>query len=205
VRGQILAGSVNDATWKSKVNDPSKWGLKNIGAENQLGQDGIRWTPDDSVNWDTNGDGVPDSTGYDADADGTVRTTNYSYDNEIKMTTGNGSRADRIQGYPTDSTTGAHKDFTTLATNAVTLLQGIFYTNHAIGLYTSKSMALGGALVCRDEAINYSGTITFNYDWRIHSRNHHKFYDGNGNKIIDLSLPVAYQVRLYDRKEIANQ
>jgi hypothetical protein len=138
----------------------------------------------------------------DADSDGNIRSYNYNYDSEIKMTTGKGSRADKIQGYPVDSLTGYQKDFTTLATNSIDLLHGILYTNHAIGLYTSKSMTFGGALICRDEAINYSGSITFNYDWRVHSRNHHKFYDGNGNKILDLNLPIAYSVRLYDRQEI---
>jgi hypothetical protein len=73
VRLAVLGGNPNSSEWKQRCFDPSSYGLKNVGDERNLGQDGILHTPDDGVPYlDTNNDGIPDTAWYDADGDGVV-------------------------------------------------------------------------------------------------------------------------------------
>ena len=194
VRESIFVGSPNGSHWKSRVYNPSSYGLKNVGGENTLGEDGIKGTPDDGVPYlDTNDDGTPDSAWYDADGDGIV-DSNYNYDTDIKMTT---SRANAITNYPTDSY-GNPEDFTTVATDYMNTLEGVFYTNHAAGMrLRSSHMVLNGTIVSRDEAIIFSSTAKLKYDSRIHSR-----YSDDPNRFIDLGLPIANKTRIENLIEI---
>ncbi len=198
-RGHILEGKVNDSSWKSTCFNNSAYGMKYLGREDTLGQDGIRGTPDDNVDYlDTNGDGTPDSAAYDADDDGIIRTTNYNYNTELKMTS---SRASMITNYPVDNNDNP-KDYNSVASDQITKLHGIFYTNHSIAQRSKKGPEnMFGAMICRDEAIIFSNKLTFWYDWRIHSRYHNKYYDNDGNKIIDLDLPVSLSVGIKERSE----
>jgi hypothetical protein len=203
VRGHVLMGQVNTTTWRDWVCNASRpYGLEGLGREDNLGRDGIRNTADDGVAYkDTDGNGTLDSAAYDADEDGNIRTTNYSYDADFKMSDG---RRGLIQGYPTDGTTGELLSYDTVAAAAIRDLAGIFYTNHAVGQYSNAGPeSIKGALISRDEAIVFSNSLTFWYDWRIHSRYVHKFYDSDGNKIIDLDLPTAYKTTIRERREVA--
>ncbi|MCX7625433.1 MAG: hypothetical protein N2Z21_04400 [Candidatus Sumerlaeaceae bacterium] len=198
-RGHVLFGQVNNSTWRSNVCTPTAYGLENLGREDQLGRDGIRNTADDGIPWkDTNGDGVPDSAAYDADEDGVIRTTNYSYSTDFQMTT---ARASKIDRYPT-GTGGTPVDYNTISSAGITQITGIYYTNHAFGGHTNTGpMNIYGAMICRDEAIIFSNSLTFWYDYRIHGRYVHKFFDSDGNKIVDLELPIAYKTKILERGE----
>lgn len=203
VRGHVLTGQVNTADWKNACYENNDYGLKLLGREDSLGQDGIKGTPDDGIKYlDTDSDTKPDSAGYDADNDGTVRTTPYNYDTDIKLSD---SRRDTIANWPTETINGvtAPASYDSISSKDVRTQEGIIYTNHVLAEKTNSGPGnLRGAAICRDEAIIFSGSQTFWYDWRIHSRNHSKFYDSDGNKIIDLDLPLAYKVRVWDRTEL---
>lgn len=202
VRGMILGGKVNDTSssgWYGMCYTYSNVGLQHIGREDTLGQDGIRGTDDDGVAYrDTNGDGTPDSAAYDADEDGVIRTTDYDYNNDLKMTN---LRRSRIANYPTNPSNSSPMDYNSVATDTFTTFDGIYYTNHAFAAYTRSSATkyFHGALITRDEMLHYEPT--FFYDWRIHSRNLHRYFDSDGNRIIDLDLPVAYKVKIWSRTE----
>ncbi|MBI1842938.1 MAG: pilus assembly PilX N-terminal domain-containing protein [Verrucomicrobia bacterium] len=195
VRESILGGNVNSSSWKSACFDPSSYGLKNVGAEGSLGADGIEGTPDDGVPYkDTNGDGVADSAWYDADGDGVV-DSNYDYNNQIKVTD---TRASQIQGYPTDSSAN-RVTYDSVATGNYNRMDGIFYCNHALALYSSKSGFIGnGGVICRDEAMVFTGWLKFNYDSRVHSR-----YSADPNSYVDLGLPKANTIALLSLTETA--
>ncbi|MBI5385755.1 MAG: hypothetical protein HZA90_13835 [Verrucomicrobia bacterium] len=194
VRESVFAGKVNSSEWKSACFDPSSYGLKNVGAEANLGQDGIADTPDDGKKFlDTNGDGTPDSAWYDADGDGVV-DVKYNYATDITMTA---TRAGKINRYPTQS--GTPENFDNLSSNDFNRLDGVFYTNHAVAMRSTRSgMRINGSIISRDEAIIFSGSATFCYDSRVHSR-----YSDDPNRFIDLGLPIAFLVSMNHFKEIA--
>ncbi len=195
VRESIFVGNVNSSDWINQCYNPAGYGLKTVGAEGNLGADGIAHTGDDGEAWrDTNGDGTPDSAWYDADGDGTVDTA-YNHTRDIKM---DATRAARIAGYPTDAG-GQPVDFATRASNDMNRLDGIFYTNHAAAMRLAKSnMIINGSVISRDEAIIFASTARFVYDDRVHSR-----YSNDPNRHIDLGLPVAGLARVNDLQEIA--
>ncbi len=224
VVGQILVGDVNDQTWVNNCYSNSDYGLRYIGSENALGSDGIRGTSDDGIAYlDTDNDGEMDYAAYDADGNGVIRTTNYSYSDELKMTD---ARAKNIQYYPQTRPQGnqdAYADWFDQETNAplawspgsfsvtsyssfaqkdIAELEGIFFTNHAMAMHTNKSFTLHGSMICRDEAMVFNGNCNYWQDWRIHSRYIDKFFDGDGNRIIDLDLPVSTTAAVIVRNEI---
>ena len=194
VRESVFGGAVNGNEWKSACYEPYDYGLKNVGSEASLGADGIKWTLDDGIPFrDTDGNGTADSAWYDADGDGVV-DSNYDY-NTIQMST---SRSALVQGYPADSS-GIRTDYNSVASNNFNRLDGIYYTNHAMAIRASKSGFIGnGAVVCRDEAIIFNGSLKFNYDSRIHSR-----YSDDPNRFIDLGLPIANKIALLTYTELA--
>jgi hypothetical protein len=194
VRESVFGGNVNSSEWKAACFDPSSYGLKNVGGESKIGADGILGTPDDNINYkDTNGDGSPDSAWFDADGDGVV-DANYVYDS-LKV---DATRAATIDGYPVDSSSGAPVDFSTVASNNFNRMDGVFYCNHALALRSTKSGFIGnGAVICRDEAMVFSGWLKFNYDPRIHSR-----YSSDPNRFVDLGLPLANSIQVLSLTEI---
>lgn len=193
VRESIFGGGVNTSDWKSYCYDASTYGLKNVGAEANLGPDGINNTPDDGLLFrDTNGDGVADSAWYDADGDGLV-DVKYNYDTDIKMTS---TRANRIYNYPT--TSGSPTDYSSVASNSMNRMDGIYYCNHAVGMRLAQNNTVwNGSVISRDEAIVFNSSLKFVYDPRIHSR-----YSTDPNRYIDLGLPVANRVRIESFREI---
>jgi len=196
VRESIFGGDVNSTEWKNRCYEPSAYGLKNVGDESGLGADGIPETPDDGIRYlDTNGDGNADSAWYDADGDATV-DRNYVYSSDIQMSA---TRASKISGYPDGATPGVPAGYETLASNNFNTLSGIFYCNHAVAMRSTKSgLVASGALICRDEAIVFTGSCRFNYDSRIHSR-----YSNDPNRYVDLGLPVANKISVRSLVEAA--
>jgi hypothetical protein len=194
VRESVFGGDVNSSAWKSACFDPADYGLKNVGGEASLGADGIRGTGDDGIPFrDTNGDGVPDSAWYDADGDGVI-DSNYNYSN-IQMTDG---KAALVQGYPVDAD-GNRLSYSSVGSNNFNRLDGVYYCNHAIAMRAALNDFVGnGAVICRDEAIVFNGSLKFNYDSRINSR-----YADDPNRVIDLGLPVANKVALLSLQEAA--
>jgi len=79
--------------------------------------------------------------------------------------------------------------FGDLATNGVSKLDGVFYTNHAFAGKVGNGATVNGAVISKDEAIIYSNTLTINYDERINSR-----YSTGENRIIDVGLPFSKKV-----------
>lgn len=192
VRESIYGGDVNSSEWKSYCYNASGYGLKNVGAEGTLGADGIAHTGDDGIPYlDTNGDGVADSAWYDADGDGFV-DGNYDYEAQMVM---DDARASLIEGYPTttDTATGnvVYDPYSDHASNLMNRLDGVFYTNHAVGMRLKKSdTVMNGVLVSRDEAIVFNSTLHFTYDSRVHSR-----YQTDPNRFVDLGLPVFSRIQ----------
>jgi len=177
VRGSVLGGDVNSGDWKGWCYDPAAWGLSTVGDETHLGADGIMGTPDDNIPF-LHADGTI-STAYDADGDGTYRG-NYNYNNDLTMTT---SRANQISGYPTN--TSGVVSYDTVASNNLSLLEAIFYTNHAFAMRMATSHSeYHGSVISRNEAIIFNSTCTFTYDSRIHSR-----YNSDPNRLVNLGLP----------------
>ena len=197
VRESIFGGQVNSAAWKSACYDPAFYGLKNVGAEANLGADGIPGTLDDGVNyWNTSGSGAPNSAWNDADGDGVIDVA-YNYSSDVEMTT---TRAQKIQGYPSVSDVDpSPKNFNDLSSNDFNTLNGIFYSNHAAAMRAAKNdFVMNGSLICRDEAVIFSSTAKFVYDSRIHSR-----YAGDPNRFIDLGLPMASRCKMSSFTELA--
>lgn len=196
VRESIFGGQVNSAAWKSACVDPVPYGLKHVGAEANLGADGIPGTPDDGVNyWNTSGSGAPNSAWNDADGDGVIDVA-YNYSSDVEMTT---TRAQRIQGYPSVSDVDpSPQNFNDLSSNLFNTLNGIFYSNHAAAIRAAKNdFVMNGSLICRDEAVIFSRTAKFVYDSRIHSR-----YAGDPNRFIDLGLPLASKCKMSSFTEL---
>ena len=193
VRESVLAGDVNSSSWRSRCYNPSTYGLRNVGGEASLGADGIAHTPDDGIPYlDTDGDGNPDTAWYDADGDGEI-DLNYDYANDLQMTD---SRANAIYNYPMQGNNP--RPYSNLATSDMNTMNGVYYTNHAMALHMRRSgFQLNGSAICRDEAIIYSGSATYRYDPRVHSR-----YASYPEHFIDLQLPVANLVRIESLQEI---
>lgn len=196
VRGSIFGGDVNGSDFQNWCYNPAGWGLKFVGEESTLGQDGIRGTPDDGVAYTHYiGTNSVNNASYDADGNGTVDHS-YNLSNDILMTSG---RASTILGYPVDGS-GNPVNYSTVATSSYGRMDGIFYCNHAIAcrMATSSQAKVNGAVICRDEAIVFNSSLKFNYDPRVHSR-----YSTDPNRVIDLGLPVANLVRFQRIDEIA--
>lgn len=194
VREAIFAGRVNESDWISRCYNPSGYGLRYVGDERSLGEDGIAHTPDDGQAYlDTNGDGVPDSAWNDVDGDGAV-DLNYNYNQDIAM---DNNRANKIADYPKDRR-NRPINYNNLSTSYMNKLDGIYYTNHAGAFRLRNShTVMNGAIIFRDEAIIFTSTLRFNYDSRIHSR-----YSDDPNRFIDLGLPVANKIRIENIREI---
>lgn len=191
VREAILGGDVNSSDWKSSCYDAAGYGLKNIGGESNLGQDGISQTGDDGVSF-VHEDGTK-SAWFDADGDGAT-DGNYNYSSQLAMSS---TRASKISGYPTSS--GSPVAYSSVANNNMNLLDGVFYTNHAAAMRLARNNAVfHGSLISRDEAVIFSGSLTFMYDARVHSR-----YNANPNLFVDLDLPIAGRLSVASFSELA--
>jgi Tfp pilus assembly protein PilX len=180
VKGLVLGGDVTSSDWVKWCFDPYNYGLEWRGDETHLGADGIPYTADDYIPY-LNSNGVW-TTAFDADGNGIIRGY-YNYDTELTMTA---ARAAAIAGYPVDSN-AVPLPYSNVASNHMSLVEGIFYTDHAYAMrMTAGSSAFHGVVISRDEAIVVNGGITFDYDSRVNSR-----YHNDPNRFINLGLPVA--------------
>ena len=82
-------------------------------------------------------------------------------------------------------------NFGNIATNSLSKIDGVFYTNHAFAGRVGNGAVVNGAIISKDEAIIYSNTLTMNYDERIHSR-----YSSGQNRLIDVGLPFSKKVAI---------
>ena len=180
VRGAILGGDVTYSDWYNYCYNFPGSGLKYVGDESQLGQDGISGTPDDGVAF-LHADGTT-SAWYDADGDG-VCESNYNYNTQLTMTT---NRAAAILNYPTNSN-GTPVAFQNVATDSMGTIEGILYCNHAVAMRLANTYVnFHGVVVSRNEQIVFQSYLQFTYDSRVNSR-----YCNNPNTIINLGLPVG--------------
>jgi hypothetical protein len=191
VRGSILAGDVTNPDWINYCYDYPGSGLQYVGDESHLGQDGIAGTPDDDIPF-LHANGTM-STWYDADGDGIIES-NYNYNTDINMTA---SRAAAILNYPTSG--GAPVPYSSVATDNMGTLQGIFYTDHAAAMRLAQSTStFDGVIVSRNEQIVYQDNLNLIYDSRVNSR-----YNNNPNRFINLGLPWGEPLQVSTFVELA--
>lgn len=141
--------------------------IMSMGSED-VGVDGIPDTDDAGE-----GDGYWDPAYEDIDGDG-IEDGNYNW-NDIQT---------QVPITNFANVPGGTTDFSNLASNSPSKIEGIFYTNHAWAGRTGNSVQFNGSVISKDEAIIYRNGLTFNYDERAHSR-----YNSDPNRFIDLGLP----------------
>jgi hypothetical protein len=139
------------------------------------GQDGI---PDTNDTYE--GDGVFQPVYEDLDGDG-VKDNNYTWANVQTQVPIN-----QFFNCPAGVT-----QFGEIATNNVSNMDGVFYTNHAFAGRVGNAVHIDGAVISKDEAVIYRDTLVFNYDERLHSR-----YTSGQNRLIDVDLPVSNKVEI---------
>lgn len=200
VRKSIYVGQVNTTDFRNVVWADNRTGLKTVGDESELGRDGIQGTDDDGVAWaDTDGDGVADSAAYDANGNGVIDPA-FDYDRDIRLTN---TRLGRISGYPMN---GANPvDYNSLSRNNIATLQGVFYTNEAIGLRVNSHLQIIGSLICQHEKIVFGRSLSMIYDERLHSRYQSALFGGSSNRFVDLGLPDVERVRIIRRQQIPSE
>jgi len=168
---------IGDYTGTTGGNWTSGTDLYGMGKEDGVGPDGIAGTADD-----TTPNGVLDP-GEDTDGDGNLRTTNYTYAADVV------TNLSTIDNLPAGTT-----EFSQVATNAISTLEGIFYTNHAVAGRLGSNAVVNGVMISKDEAIRFTNTLAFNYDERIHSR-----YLGLDSGV-DLDLPKILAIGVQEWK-----
>ncbi|MBN1478304.1 pilus assembly PilX N-terminal domain-containing protein [Candidatus Sumerlaeota bacterium] len=194
-RESIFFGDVTDTAWAYPMSFLDDWG-----DESQVGPDGIPDTGDDGTpfyhDWD--GDGLYEhSPWYDTDGDDQV-DGNYTW-SEVR---GPIQDLSSFDNYPTDEF-GNPVPYSSVASNGITQINGIFYTNRAFsGRSISGPNHISGAVITKDEAIIYSDRLYLSYDERIHS----DFRDPANNvvDIIDLAnlLPIVVIDQAVHRTEV---
>ena len=167
----IILGDYTGRTGGSWYAD--NW-LFSMGNED-AGRDGIPDTHDTGEN-----DGIFQSQYEDLDGDG-VKDNNYTLA-DVQTQTSINNFANCPAGV---------SNFGDIATNNVSKLDGVFYTNHAFAGKVGNGATINGAVISKDEAIIYSNNLTINYDERINSR-----YSTGGSGIIDVGLPFSKKVNI---------
>ncbi|MBI5554230.1 MAG: hypothetical protein HY920_00040 [Elusimicrobia bacterium] len=149
--------------------------------DEDVGLDGIPDTGDTGEN-----DGFWDPAYEDIDGDG-VHDNNYNWsDVETQVPITN------FANVPTGTT-----NFSNLASNSPSKIEGIYYTNHAWAGRTGNAVQFNGSVISKDEAIIYRNGLTFNYDERAHSR-----YNSDPSRFIDLGLPRVRGVYLVSWQQV---
>ncbi len=93
------------------------------------------------------------------------------------------ARAALILNYPTN--TSGYLPYSSVASDNLGTLQGIFYTDQAVAMRLDQSQAtIDGVIVSRNEQIVFSQYMNFIYDSRVNSR-----YNSNPNTYINIGLP----------------
>jgi hypothetical protein len=193
IKESIYGGQVNSYDWKRYCYNAAEHGLKFLGDEADLGEDGIANTADDRIPFEQL-DGTF-STANDVDEDGVI-DRGYDYEHGIKVTA---KRAATIFGYPTDEK-GKLVDYMALSTNKFNRIDGVYYSSHAIALRSTKTgLIWNGAIVARDEALVFSRNGYFTYDPRMHSRYQHL---AKAETKVALALPAGSRIQLQQFEEV---
>jgi hypothetical protein len=124
----------------------------------------------------------------------------FDYDRDIRLTS---TRLGRISGYPMNGANPA--DYNSLSRNNIATLQGVFYTNEAIGLRVISHLRIIGSLICQHEKIVYGRSLSMIYDERLHSRYQSALFGGSSNRFVDLGLPDVERVRIIRRQQIPSE
>jgi type II secretory pathway pseudopilin PulG len=200
-RESVLFGNMGSSSNWGNTWSNSSYGVKFQGDE-RVGPDGIPGTADDNVNFDRDGDGTVDTNWYDLDGDG-AQDGNYVWsdiapgkksDGNYQTTAYSPGDCSFYTNWPQkrDSkgkpSPGSYKTFSESVVDANTF-EAIFYTNHCYAGYMSGNVRINGSFITKDEAVVFNGSLTMNYDWRVHSR-----YNDDPNKFIDLGLPIANRI-----------
>ena len=182
-KGSIILGDYTKST-QYGYNGSDKWYsdqyLFDMGDED-VGLDGIPDTGDPGE-----GDGVFDPATEDLDGDG---AWDHDYTWSDVQTQADISTFDNLPAGVTQ--------FSQLASNSASKIEGIYYTNHAWAGRTGNAALVNGSIISKDEAIIYRSGLTFNYDERANSR-----YNDDPNRFIDLGLPRIRGVFLISWQEI---
>lgn len=178
----VLGDYTKSSYYGYKGSDPwyaNGW-LFSMGSED-VGKDGIPDTLDAGEN-----DGKFDKKYEDIDEDGTF-DDNYNWQ-DVQTQASIKDFANVPQVIDGGSTRTADK-FSDIASNNISNIDGIYYTNHAFAGRVGYNTKINGAIISKDEAIIYRDYITMNYDERVHSK-----YRDNPNWLIDLCLPYSEKV-----------
>lgn len=195
-RGGLIYGNYSSSSW---ISDRY---LFNMGSED-VGADGI---PDTNVfvdgHWTdpTEGDHIAQLATEDLDQDGSVRMDNYKW-SDVSITGGNSKSPNPLNNFEGIRKNGDHgplcdpsmndaqiNHYEDIATNAISAVDGIYYTQHFLAGRVANSPTFRGSIVSKDEAIVYSGTLKLIQDARCHS---HYRNDPNSNFPIHLFPPGA--------------
>jgi hypothetical protein len=87
--------------------------------------------------------------------------------------------------------------FGNLATNDISKVEGIYYTQNAFAGRVGNDIKFDGSIISKDEAIIYRNNVTFNYDERANSR-----YNNDPNRFVDLGLPSIDRVYIVEWLEV---
>ncbi|MDI6781640.1 MAG: hypothetical protein QME49_06025 [bacterium] len=168
-KGGLVYGDYSSNTWYSNY-----WLFK-MGSED-VGADGIPGTKDAGE-----GDGIFQRETEDLDGDGEFRKNNYGW-KDISTTGGNSNKSEPLQNFD-----GLRRDgkksgplwdpmekkeinhYAETATNMISNIDGVYYTQHFLGGRVANSPKFRGSLIGKDEAIVYSGTLQLMQDTRYHS------------------------------------
>ncbi len=163
----IIMGDYSNGDWQWLYNNY----LSGMGSED-VGKDGIPDTGDEFEN-----DGTFQSQYEDLDEDGNF-DDDYQW-SDVQTQVDIDSFARCPQGV---SSIGD------IATNNISKMEGIYYTNHACAGW-GNGLVFNGSVISKDESMAVYNSVTFNYDERVHSR-----YTSDPNWLIDLNLPFSDRI-----------
>ncbi len=160
----IVMGDYTSSNWQWLVDNY----LFGMGSED-VGQDGI---PDTD---DTGEDDGTFQAGYEDLDEDSVFDDNYGW-TDVQT----GADITTFANVPEDV-----EEFNDIATNDISKIEGVFYTNHSLAGW-GNGIVVNGALISKDEALASYNSVTMNYDERLHSR-----YNDDPNWLVDLELPFS--------------
>lgn len=188
----IVLHNYTSSSWYSDT-----YGLFTMGSED-VGQDGIPDTGDTGEN-----DGEWDILTEDLDGDKTPDMNNYSW-KDITTSGGNSKNSDPLNNFDNRPKVGGQPvtHYSAVCnTSGINILNGVYYTQHAMAGRLLNSPIFNGSVISKDEVMVYSGGLLMNYDFR-----YHRNFRSNPNWPIHLNLPPtdtgSNQVTILSWKEV---
>ncbi|MFH1896947.1 MAG: hypothetical protein ABH886_01710 [Candidatus Desantisbacteria bacterium] len=206
-KGGLVYGNYSSSNWIADewlFDNPKR---KGMGSED-VGADGIPntnvhindGTPNGTWTDPTEGNGVFEPTTEDLDGDksfdGTYTWTDVTVTGSIfrssgTLTTFEGLRKPGTATGPLWDPTGIGTitQYSQTATNMISTIDGVYYTQHFLAGRVANSPNFHGSLISKDEAIVYSGILDLKQDTRYHSN-----YRQNPNFPIYLFPPGSVSI-----------